>query len=295
MRLQRSLFQPRAVGTYRIQAKDDEATVYIYDEISYWGVSPQQFAKDLEGIKAGTIHLRLNSPGGAVYDGLAIYNLLKDHDAKVVVHIDGLAASIASVIAMAGDEVHMAENASLMIHEPWSIVIGGAADLRKEADLLDKVGGQIMQVYVARTGASEEQVLDWMGAETWFTAAEAEAASFIDAIEPNNAKARATLAKFDLSVFARTPAALKERDPGPPTKRDLERALREAGCSQAEAKAILAKGVQVEPRDAAEPAPAAPEPPRDAAKPDPVDPVAALLGKVDIHLATTRKPEGATA
>ena len=117
MRVERSLFHPRPKGTYRIEAKADaEATVYIYDEVSWWGVSAQQFAKDLAAIKAETIHLRLNSPGGAVFDGMAIYNALKAHQAKVVVHIDGLAASIASVIAMAGAEVRMAENAFLLVY-----------------------------------------------------------------------------------------------------------------------------------------------------------------------------------
>lgn len=292
MRVERSLFHPRPKGTYRIEAKaEDEPTIYLYDEVSPFGVTASAFVADLAQIKAKTIHLRVNSPGGSVFDGLTIYNALKEHPARIIAHVDGLAASIAAVVTMAGNEIHMAENAFLMIHEPYSIVMGGATDLRKEADVLDKVAGQIMGTFVSRTGASEEQVLDWMGAETWFTAAEAEAASFIDAIEPNNgnAKARATLALFDLTPFAHTPDALK--DLGPPTKRDLERALRDAGCSQVEAKAILAEGVQAKPRDAVEPTPQAPEVPRDVAPPEGRDPVAVLLGRARIYLATSN-PEG---
>lgn len=294
MRVERPVFKSRAKGTYRIQNKaSEEATVFIYDEIGYWGISPQTIATDLQAIKSDTIHLRLNTPGGAVHDGMAIYNLLKEHAAKVIVHIDGLAASIGSVIAMAGDEIRMAENANLMIHEPWSIVMGGAEDMRKEAEILDKVAGQIVGTYVARTGATEEQVLDWMGAETWFTAAEAKEAGFVDVVEPNNAKAQAMVRTFDLSVFAHTPDALKG-DREPPTERDLERILRDAGCSRTEAKSILAEGIKARQRDAVEPVPEARKPPRDAAPPVGVDPVAVLLGRVDIHLATTR-PEGVAA
>lgn len=289
MRVERPVFKPRAKGTYRIQSKAEEATVFIYDEISYWGISPQTIATDLQAIKADTIHLRLNTPGGAVFDGIAIYNLFKEHAAKVIVHIDGLAASIGSVIAMAGDEIRMAENATLMIHEPWSIVMGGAEDMRKEADLLDKAAGQIVGTYTARTGATQDQVLDWMGSETWFTAAEAKEAGFVDVVEQNNAKAQAQVRTFNLSVFANTPAAL-QGDREPPTERDLERILRDAGCSRAEAKSILAEGIKAKQRDAAEPAPEAPEPPRDAAPPAVMDPVAALLAEADILLSTTRTP-----
>jgi ClpP class serine protease len=218
---------------------------------------------------------------------LTIYNALKNHPAKIVVHIDGLAASIASIIAMAGQEIVMAENAFLMIHEPWSMVIGGAADLRHEADLLDKVGGQLVQTYVDRSGATEEQVQDWMGAETWFTAQEALDAGLCDRIDPNQvAQARIT---FDLSAFAHVPEVLLGATQAP-TERDIEKALREVGLSRTEAKKLVAEGWQAGQRDAEPPAPKAPEPPRDAT-PEPVkDAVAALLAETDIFLSTTATP-----
>jgi ATP-dependent Clp endopeptidase proteolytic subunit ClpP len=290
MRIQhRSLFKPRGKGGYRItnQAKADAAEMYIYDEISWWGVSAESVVNDLKEIEAATINLHLNSPGGAVFEGLTIYNALKNHPAKIIVHIDGLAASIASIIAMVGQEIVMAENAFLMIHEPWSFVVGGATEMRQEADLLDKIGGQLVQTYVDRSGATEDQVQDWMGAETWFTAQEAMDAGFIDRIDPNQAaQARMT---FDLSAYAHVPDTLQGATPSP-TERDIEKALREVGLSRTEAKKLVAEGWQAGQRDAEPPAPKAPEPPRDAT-PEPVkDAVAALLAETDIFLSTTATP-----
>ena len=292
MRVQRSVFTPRIRAAVKAEAKADEATVYLYDEISWWGINAAEFVPALAAIDAPTIHLRVNSPGGSVFDGMAIYQALNEHPARIVAHVDSLSASISSLIVMAADEIRMAESARLMIHDPWSIVIGGAADLRKEAEFLDGMTTTIAATYGARSGATDEQVRDWMAAETWFTAAEAKEAGFVDEVEPLKTNAKA-LKTFDLSAFANTPAPLRDREP--PTERDLEKVLREAGLSRHEAKSILAEGLKTTPRDAAPPEPPAPEPQRDAAPPAKVDPVAALLGKVDIHLATTRKPEGATA
>lgn len=259
----RSPFAPRVHNGYRIENKSDESTVYIYDEISWWGVSADQFAKDLNAITAGTIHLRINSPGGSVFDGTAIYNALKQHTAKVVVHIDGLAASIASVIALAGDEVLMGDGSYFMIHAPWSIAMGTADDMRKEAGLLDKVGGTISQIYQDRTGKDESEINEMMAAETWMTAQEALDAGFIDGIDKGKEKKAQVKNLFDLSVFANVPAALKEGKAAP-TEREMEQALRDVGCSQRMAKAILAEGFSGNHRDddSTEPPPTA-EPQRD--------------------------------
>lgn len=236
------------MSKYKIENKADETTVYIYDEISWFGVNAEQFIKDLNGVTAKTIHIRFNSPGGSVFDGTAVYNAIKQHKAKTITHIDGLAASIASVIALASDEVRMADNAFLMIHEPWSLVIGDAATMREEADLLDKVGGVIAKTYMDKTGKDEAEIKAMMAAETWMTADEAKEMGFIDVIEDlkEEEKAKATL--FDLSVFANVPDQLKENRQ-PPTARDLERILREAGCSAKQAKAILAEGFKDDQRD----------------------------------------------
>jgi ATP-dependent Clp protease, protease subunit len=248
MRQKRSPFKPKAKGSYRIEAKSDEATVYIYDEISWWGVDAQQFVKDLEAVTANTIHLRINSPGGAVFDGTAIYNTLKQHEATVITHIDGLAASISSIIALAGDEVRMGENAFFMIHEPWSIVIGMADDLRKEADLLDKVGGALSNIYQTKTGKSEQEILDYMAAETWFTAQEALEAGFIDVIENDKGEEKAQASLFDLSVFANVPESLINKKEEP-TAREVERILKDIGCSETRRKAMIAEGFKCGPRD----------------------------------------------
>lgn len=242
----RSPFKPRAHVDLKIVDKNDEATIYLYDEISWFGISAEKFVKELNDIKAGTIHLRINSPGGSVFDGTALYNAIKQHKSKVITHVDGLAASIASIIALAGDEVRMGENAFLMIHEPWSMVIGGADIMREEADLLDKVGGTIANIYMNKSGKSLEEINDYMATETWFTAQEALDTGLIDTIEGTKGeKMQATL--FDLSIFANVPEQLKEKVM--PTARDIERILRDAGCSKAQAKSILAEGYKDDLRD----------------------------------------------
>jgi ATP-dependent Clp protease, protease subunit len=245
--LNRSPFKNKVRANYRIEDKADEATVYLYDEIGYFGIAADKFVKDLDGIKSKVINLRVNSPGGSVFDGTTIYNALRAHPAKVIAHIDGLAASIASVIVMGADEVRAADNAYLMIHDPWSIVMGGAMDMRKEADLLEKVGGTIAKTYAKKSGQDEAEILALMAEETWLTAEEAMELGLVDSIyEEKPDKAQAVM--FDLSVFARVPDALKERKQTP-TARDLERILRDAGCSTKQAKAILAEGYKAGSRD----------------------------------------------
>ena len=118
-------------------AATDEATIYVYDEISRWGVDAKQFVKDLNGVTAKTINLKINSPGGNVFDGCTIHNALKDHAATVNVQVDGLAASIASIIAMAGDKITMAKSAMMMIHNAWGGCCGNSCDMQKMADVLD--------------------------------------------------------------------------------------------------------------------------------------------------------------
>lgn len=157
--------------------------LYIYDEIGGYGVQANAFVKALNEYKdADTINVRINSGGGSVIAGSVIYNALKRHKGKVITHIDGLSASMASVIAMVGDEVRMAENALLMIHNPWTQSQGEADDLRKEADLLDKIKETLLTAY-KRSNYSEDELSELMDAETWFTAKEALESGFIDVID----------------------------------------------------------------------------------------------------------------
>lgn len=245
MRIQnRSPFRPRAKGAYDIENKADELTLYVYDEISWFGVSAEKFIQDLNSSAAKTIHIRFNSPGGSVFDGTAMFNAIKSHKSKTVAHIDGLAASISSVIALAADEILMSQNAFFMIHEPWSLIIGNADMMREEAELLDKVGGVIAKTYMDKTGKSEADIKALMTAETWMTADEAKAMGFIDMVE-NGKEEKACATLFDLSVFANVPEKLMEQK-NDLTERGLERALRDAGCSRNQAKEILAKGFVIQ-------------------------------------------------
>ena len=193
----------------RAEAKKDEAELLIYDEIgASWfgeGVTAKQVVKDLAAVTAKKIRVRINSAGGEVFEGLAIYNALRTHTSKIVVEIDGIAASIASIIALAGDEVKIADNAFYMIHNPHGIAFGNAADMREMAELLDKVGGSLAAIYVEHTGMDMDEIQALMDAETWFTAEEAKAAGFVTAIT----KGKQIAARADLSAFSNAPLALR--------------------------------------------------------------------------------------
>ena len=190
---------------FEIKALGSSAEISIYDEIGGWGVSAKDFMLSLKEIGAVTdITLRLNSPGGSVFDGMAIYNQLAAHKAEVTVYIDGLAASMASVIAMAGDLIVMPENAMMMIHNPWTLTAGDAEELRNNADLLDKIKSNMLGAYSKRTGKSEDEISALMDAETWFTGKEAVEQGFADeSLQPLDVAA--SVRGFDLTKFKNTP------------------------------------------------------------------------------------------
>lgn len=138
------------------------------------------------------INLHINSPGGSVFEGIAIYNMLKQNKAKINVYVDGLAASIASVIAMSGDTVHMPANAMMMIHNPWTIAMGNADELRKQADDLDQITKSSVVTYLNKAGdkLNEDTLKELMDNETWLTAQEALDYGLADEVmEPNKAVA----------------------------------------------------------------------------------------------------------
>lgn len=172
--------------------------VMIYDEIGYFGVTASDFVNDIKNLATNTIELHLNSPGGEVFDGIAIYQALKNHAASVTVIVDSLAASIASVIAMAGDRVVMAKNATMMIHDGHGLAVGNAADMREMADLLDRTSDNIASIYAERTGGDVKAWRKAMRAETWYTADEAVKAGLADEIQGSAAK---TENSWDLSIF----------------------------------------------------------------------------------------------
>lgn len=172
---------------YSIKAiSNDTAEIFIYEEIGEnWygeGTTAKNFCRDLKALTCANIDLHINSPGGSVFDGQAIYNALKRHPANVTTYVDGLAASIASVIALAGDKVVMASNSLFMIHNPWGYAAGNSEEMRKYADLLDKVRDTIVNVYKEKCTLSDVEIIAAMDAETWMSAEEALAFGFIDEI-----------------------------------------------------------------------------------------------------------------
>jgi ATP-dependent protease ClpP protease subunit len=197
---------------YALYAKGSKhAELLIYEDVGagwFGGVSADQFTKDLKALgELSTIDVRINSYGGDVFDGLAIYNQLVQHKARVTTHVDGVAASIASVIAMAGDEIRIAENAWFMIHDAWTMAVGNAADLRRQADLLDSVTDKLAGVYVARTGLPMAEVRELMAAETWLSSDDAVARKFASQIAEN--LRMAAHAAPDRYSFRHVPAALR--------------------------------------------------------------------------------------
>ncbi|MBP7586423.1 MAG: Clp protease ClpP [Thermoanaerobaculia bacterium] len=190
---------------YAIRARAEGAEVSIYDEIGAYGVSAKSFLDELGALPDdGALTLRLNSPGGSVFDAVAIYNALKRHAGPVSVWIDGIAASAASYVAMAGDEVVMPENAFLMIHDPSGVVYGTADDMRAMAEALDKIKGSLVAGYVAKSGGAEDDIAALMAKETWLAAAEAVELGFADRLaEPVRIAAR-----FDIARFRNAPPAL---------------------------------------------------------------------------------------
>ena len=220
----------RSWFSIQAQAESDQADVLIYGYIGWGGVTAADFAKALKDITAKTITVRINTPGGDVFDGLAIFNSLKAHGATIHVKVDGLAASIGSIIAMAGHTITMGESAFLMIHNPWALAIGNAADMREMADTLDKIGGSLAGVYATRKGITKEQAQAWMDAETWFTAEGAQAAGLADAVQ-GTGESQAQ-ARFDLSGYTKVPAALTDTVSIPTTTPDAESVRRAALMSK---------------------------------------------------------------
>lgn len=201
-----------AASGYRVVARGkDSAEIYLYGIIgSDWfgeGVTAKQFAADLKALgDVKTIDLRINSEGGSVFDGKAMYSLLNEHKAKIVVHIDGLAASAASFVAMAGDEIEIAEGGFVMIHNAYMFAVGDAREMRRAADMLETVNNTIVDVYVARTKGDRKAISTMMDDETWLTGAEAVKNGFADKMV-ENLKVAASVSHPER--FTKLPAALK--------------------------------------------------------------------------------------
>ncbi|CAN7397716.1 head maturation protease, ClpP-related [Paraburkholderia terricola] len=183
------------------------AEIRIYDEIGFWGTDAKTFIAQLDtaAASAAEIIVAVNSPGGDVFDAFAIYNALRRHAGKVTARVDGVAASAAGLVVMAGDQVVMPENAMLMIHNPWTIALGSAADLRSTADMMDKARDGILAAYRRKSGQTDGELTAMMDAETWLTALEAQSLGFCDVIEEPVRLAASTNAAGLLARFRNPP------------------------------------------------------------------------------------------
>lgn len=193
----------------RAESDGKEATIYLHGIIGgWWGdIDETMFAQALAGIDADVIHLRIDSPGGDVFAARAMMTAISQHRATVIAHVDGLAASAATGICMACEEVEISQGAGFMIHEGWTVTMGSKTDHRKTTGLLEKIDAGLVNDYVRRTGQSEDQVTAWVDAETWFTADEAKENGFVDRVVEVVSKKKAGN-KWDLSAYSNTPAAL---------------------------------------------------------------------------------------
>ena len=197
--------------TVRFKARGSIGEIWLYDQIgeSFWGdgISAKSFQKDLAGLgRVTNIDLRINSPGGDVFDGFAIYNLIAQHPANVTVYVDGVAASIASIIAMAGNSILMAKNSLMMIHNPQGVAVGDEDEMDRVKSLLRQVKANLIAAYAERTGNSAEKIGEWMNDETWFHAENAVELGFADSV----IEAQAVSSGFDLKHFRNVPAALRD-------------------------------------------------------------------------------------
>jgi len=183
---------------------ESTADLYLYGEVGGFGANASEFISALSQLKGAHINLHIHSPGGSVFEGHAIFNALRGHAGGVTTFVDGIAASMASVIAMAGKPVKMASNGFLMIHNPWATFSGDATEMRQEADVLDKLKEGLVKIYSDKSGQDAETIRAAMDSETWFDAEEAVAFGFADEIY-NGLEA---VAKLDVSRFAKAPALL---------------------------------------------------------------------------------------
>ena len=216
--------QNEKIGALTIEAKsEDNTVVMLYDVIGDWfGVSAKDFNSALASVKTPNIELRINSPGGDVFDARAIATAIRNHPAKVTAFIDGVCASAATYIALSADSVHMAEGSFFMVHNAWTMAVGNADDFDATSALLRKVDASIAADYVGKTGKTEEEIKQAMDSETWFTAQEALDYGFVDVVE----SAAKVGNMWDLSPYDKAPAQVAEDEAVLHNREKFERRLR---------------------------------------------------------------------
>jgi ATP-dependent Clp endopeptidase proteolytic subunit ClpP len=224
---------------YKIEASaNDQAEILVYDVIGWPYNDAGDLVRYVNSLGDKDILVRLNTPGGDVFDGMAIFNSLANHKGKVTIRIEALAASMGSVLAMAGKEIQAYGNTMMMIHDPWTYMAGNQYELREMADLLEKISGNMLDVYTGRSKVGKREMKEIMKAETWYTAKEAKEKGFINTILETG---KATKAQFDLTMYTNAPDGICSIEGRDLTEREIERALRDAGASRSFAKAIVAE------------------------------------------------------
>jgi len=237
---------PRQWFTVNKKVDEKTAEIFIYDQIGvdFWageGVTPKSFISELRDIEKThkSLDLRINSPGGFVHDGFTIYNALKQSQLEINVYIDGLAASAAAFIAMAGNKIYMPKSAELMIHNAWGMVIGDAEDMKKEAAHLESLNSMIMDIFVERTGKDKAAISSMMNSETWMNGEKAVELGFADELLEESTIA-ACVFDLDDDILPGLPEGFKNHQ-NSLKKRIQENALRDAGLSRSAAKKKLAE------------------------------------------------------
>ncbi|MDR2173654.1 MAG: Clp protease ClpP [Burkholderiales bacterium] len=228
---------------YRVENKaaNGKTKVYIFDEIGYWGITAKMFIESIKGLD--DIDLHINSVGGSVIDALAIYHTLKQHDGVVDVYIDGLAASSASAVAMAGKTIYMPENAFMMIHDPTVWACGTSDDMKQALDLLNKTKDVLVNIYVNRSNHPRTAIEKAMSDTTWLTGSEAKAMGLVDVVTDEVKLA----AKFNISDFKNVPSEIVARftKQETPNLKEFESHLRDVfGFSKAEACTVAGHGLR---------------------------------------------------
>lgn len=223
--LNKLLADNRGLGLFKCEQGADEAVIYVYDVIvsdDYFdGVAADKFVQAVHGTKAPVIHLRINSPGGDVFAARAMEQALHEYPGKVIAHIDGYAASAASYLALAADEVHMAPGAFYMIHKAWTIVGGNADDLLHQAEILEKVDASLVDTYASATGQEKAQILQWMADETWFSAEESVEYGFATQIAKASPQAKRD--GWNLSAYAHAPRVKEVEKESEPVEQEESR------------------------------------------------------------------------
>jgi len=220
---------------FKVNKDKEVPEIMIYDIIgdAWDGITSKEFAKELMQIDSDEVVIRINSPGGLVYEGLAIYNALRQFPGTVTTRVDAVAASIASVIFMAGDVREMPESSDIMIHKPWSYVSGDAENMRNEADELDRVQNMLEEIYEKGTGMDREEITNMVNSTTWSSGPEALEMGFATNLLED---AKIAACMFDLNLLPGVPERHLKMASAT-RKREEEKALREEGLPKRDAKA----------------------------------------------------------